>query len=205
MSRGRSRGFGFRRRARQPEPAPRRPRFVADLAIASGDELVGALRAHGLAPEDVVFKHHWPRYAPPPGSGLLVLHKSESLSLQFERLLALHAVVPGSVPAPLGTVRNPEGDFVGYLLERVDGETLASLLGRGALVESRRLLTAVERAVAKLHAASVPHGDLTAANLLAADDGRAILFDPVAGASESLLLQDELCLRELRALVDVDP
>ena len=64
--------------------------------------------------------------------------------------------------------------------------------------EARRQLALVEATVAKLHAKSLPHGDVTAANVIAADDGRTLLIDPVASPGPGTRLQDELCLAELR-------
>jgi len=98
-------------------------------------------------------------------------------------------------------VRNVDGDFVGYVLERVEGETFQTLLDRGALAEARRRLGAVERTVAKLHARSIPHGDLNAANIVAADDGRTVLIDPVASPGPGTMLEDELSLKLLREQV----
>lgn len=185
------------------EPAPRRPSFVVDVEIASGEELPDRLLAQGLSPDEVIFKYFWPKYAPPADSLIQSLVKSEHLGRQFERLVEMHQVVPSAVPLPVGSVRNEEGELVGYLLERVDGETLRELVAHGATFEARQRLHAVERIVAKLHAKSLPHGDLNASNVIAADDGRTMLVDPVANPGPGTMLQDELSLRELRELVGV--
>ena len=106
--------------------------------------------------------------------------KSENLGGQFERLIAMHQEAPSAIPMPLATVRNVDGELVGYLLEHIEGETLQTLIDYGALDEARRRLGAVEKTVAGLHAKSMPHGDLNASNIVAADDGRTLLIDPVA-------------------------
>lgn len=212
---GRKRGWGFglasrvrsipvpRQRTARSEPAPRRPIFVVDdIAVENGDELGERLREQGISPDEVVFKYVRPRYAPAADSDIRALVKSENLILQFERLLAMHRIVPSAIPLPVGLVRSADTEFVGYLLERVEGETLGALLEAGALPEARRRLQAVERTVAKLHARSLAHGDLNAANIIAADDGRTVLIDPVANPGPGTMLQDELSLRELRELVD---
>ena len=191
-------------RRRRPEVPPRRPRYVVDLQITDGSELVGCLRQQGLAPDEIVFKYLWPRYAPPPGSGIRALYKTESLSAQFERIVAMHRIVPSGIPLPVGIVRNPDGELVGYVIEYVEGETLLTLIERRSFDEAARQLAVVERTVAKLHAKQIAHGDLTAANVIAADDGRTVLIDPVANASPGTLLQDSLSLDELRALVEPD-
>ena len=190
-----------RPRQREPRSATvsrRRPVYVVDIALASGAELHDRLLEQGLSPDEVIFKYFWPRYAPPPESGIRSLVKSEHLGWQFERLMAMHRAVPSAVPMPLGTVRSVENEFVGYLLERVEGETLQTLIDLGALEEARRQLDAVERTVAGLHAKSMPHGDLNASNIIAADDGRTLLIDPVAHPGPGTKLEDELCLRQLR-------
>jgi aminoglycoside phosphotransferase (APT) family kinase protein len=192
--------FAFRRR-RPAAPAPRRPIFVEDITLASGAELADRLLAQGLLPDEVVFKYVWPTYAPPPDSGIDAREKSENLSWQFERLLAMHRVIPSGVPMPVAIVRSPAHEFIGYLLERVEGETLQRLIAAGALDEARRRLDTVERNVARLHAKSLPHGDLNASNIIAADDGRTLLIDPVAHPSPGTQLSDELCLQELRELL----
>lgn len=174
---------------------------MVDIEVADGAELREALRRQGLAPDEVIFKYLWPRYAPPPESGIQSLLKSENLAGQFGRLVAMHRVVPSAIPLPVGLVRNPSGELVGYVLERVDGVTLRELLDVGAVVDARRRLAAVERTIGKLHAKAIPHGDLNAYNIIASDDGRTILIDPVAHPGSGTMLQDELSLRELRALV----
>ncbi len=190
------------RRKHAPEPsAPSRPRFVVDITLSDGSELVDRLRRQGVAPDEVVFKYFWPRYAPPAELGIQSLLKSENLALQFDRLIAMQRVVPSSIPLPVGMVRNEDGELVGYVLERVEGETLRALIGFGSFAEARRQLAAVEKAVAKLHAKSIPHGDLNSSNIIAADDGRTLLIDPVASPGPGTKLQDEISLRELHELI----
>jgi Ser/Thr protein kinase RdoA (MazF antagonist) len=185
-----------------PAPPRRRPRTVVDIALASGDELNDRLLEQGLFPDEVMFKYLWPRYAPPAGSRIRSRVKTEQLGLQFERLIAMHREAPAAVPLPVAAVRNTDGDFVGYVLEYVEGETLQALIELGARDRACAQLDAVERVVARLHAKSLPHGDLTPANILAADDGRTVLIDPVANPGPGTALQDEICLRELRQLLD---
>jgi len=194
----------FRRR---PPPQPSlplgraRPRFVVDVEIADGADLVERLREQGLAPDEVVFKYFWPRFAPAPEAGIQALLKTESLSRQFERLIEMHRVIPSGIPLPVGMVRNTDGETVGYLLERVDGVTLRELIELEALEEARRRLDVVERNVAKLHAKQIAHGDLNASNIIASDDGRTLLIDTVATPGPGTMLQDELSLAELRASI----
>jgi hypothetical protein len=129
-----------------------------------------------------------------------VLPSSEGLVLQFERLVAMHDCVPSAFPLPIGVVRSRDGGFVGYVGERVDGETFGQLVDHGFLNEARRCLGRVEAVVARLHARSLPHGDLTMANIIAAADGRTVLIDAVAVEQRGTALQDELCLRHLHAM-----
>lgn len=187
------------RRRRHREP-PRRPRFVVDIELADGSELAAGLRAQGLACDEVVFKYFWPRYAPPPEAGIQSVLKSEHLGAQFERVLAMHLVVPSGIPQPAGVVRNREGELVGYVLERIEGVTLGELVERGASAEAQRQVARVEQIVAKLHAKGLAHGDLTPANVIASDDGRTILIDPIPHPGPGAKLQDELLLEQLRAL-----
>jgi aminoglycoside phosphotransferase (APT) family kinase protein len=189
------------RRSTRSQSAPRRPRYVVDIEIAEGADLREALRRQGLAADEVVFKYFWPRYAPPPEAGIQSLLKSESLSGQFERLVAMHRVVPSAIPLPVGLVRNTDGELIGYVLERVEGVTLQELIDVGAFVDARRRLAEVERAVAKLHAKRIAHGDLNPYNIIASDDGRTIMIDPVGHPGPGTTLQDELSLAELHALV----
>jgi hypothetical protein len=192
---------GVRRHRRQPPPARPRAAFIVDIALADGAELPGRLREQGIAPEEVVYKYFWPRYRPPADSGIRSLVKSEHLGLQFERLVAMHREAPASVPLPIASVTTSDRELVGYLLEYVEGETLQALIARGELGRAGAHLDAVERTMARLHARSLPHGDLTPANILVADDGRTLLIDPVANPQPGTTVQDELCLKELRELV----
>jgi hypothetical protein len=186
-----------RRRASAP-PAARKPIFHRDIVISGGAELRAGLLGQGLSPDEVILKYCWPSYAPPESDGIRALAKSENLGLQFERLVAMHRVTPAHIPLPLAKVTSEQGEFAGYLLEYVSGETLGDLISLGLIDEARRQLALVETTVAKLHAKSLPHGDVTAANVIAADDGRTLLIDPVASPGPGTRLQDELCLAELR-------
>ena len=174
---------------------------MVDIALGSGAELNDRLLEQGLSPDEVIFKYFWPRYAPPADSKIRSFVKSEQLGAQFERLIAMHHEVPSSVPMPVAAVRNVEAEFVGYILEYVGGETLQTLIELGAHAAVRRQLDAAELTVARLHAKSIPHGDLIPSNILAADDGRTLLIDPVANPGPGTKLQDEICLRQMRELV----
>jgi hypothetical protein len=193
----------FRRSSSSPEP--RGSSHVVEIVIAEGAELEPRLLEQGLDGDEIVFKYHWPRYAPPAGAGIRSLVKSEHLRPQFERIEEMHGIVPSSFPLPVAPVRNPDGEFVGYILEYVEGVTLHELLADGMLDEVRRRLDRVAETVAKLHAKNVAHGDLNAANVVAADDGRTVLLDPMPFPKPQMKLQDELCLEELRRLAANPP
>ena len=192
----------LRRRSSASRPGRRKSIYETEIVIADGAELKEELLGQGLATDEIVFKYFWPRYAPPPGAGIRSLLKSEQLRAQFDRLVALHAIVQSSVPMPLAAVLNPDREFVGYVLEYVEGVTLHELIVDGMLDEARRRLANVEETLAKLHAKGAAHGDVTASNVIAADDGRTLLLDPIPFPKEQTKLQDELCLEELRRLVD---
>jgi serine/threonine protein kinase len=195
----------LRRRASSSPAGRRKSIFETEIVIADGAELKDSLLAQGLETDEIVFKYFWPRYAPPPGAGIRSLLKSEQLRAQFDRLVALHAVVQSSVPMPLAAVLNPDREFVGYVLEYVEGVTLQDLIADGMLDEARRQLGNVEEAVAKLHAKGAAHGDINASNVIAADDGRTLLLDPIPFPKEQTKLQDELCLAELRRQIQRAP
>ena len=188
----------FRRSSASNPPERRRSIHVVEIVVSDGAELKPRLLEQGLDCEEIVFKYHWPRYAPPGGAGIRALVKSEHLRPQFERIVEMHGIVPSSIPLPVAPVRNPDGEFVGYILEYVEGVTLHALLQEGMLAEARRQLDRVALAVEKLHAKSVFHGDLNAANLIAADDGRTVLLDPLPFPKPQMKLQDELLHDDLR-------
>ena len=190
-----------RRRASAP-PAPRKPIFYRDIVISGGGELREGLLGQGLSPDEVILKYCWPSYAPPEGHGIRAIANYESLGLQFERLIAMHRVTPAHIPLPAAKVTSEQGEFAGYILEYVGGETLGEIISAGMIEEARRQLALVEAAVAKLHAKSFPHGDLTPANIIASDDGRTLLIDPVASPGPGTRLQDELCLAEIRVEIE---
>lgn len=192
----------FRRAASSKPPEPRKAIFVSDIVIADGGELRGKLLEQGLDRDEIVFKFLWPRYAPPASAGIRSILKSDHLAQQFDRLVEMHRVARASVPMPLAAVGNTDGDFIGYILEYVEGLTLAEIIQAGALDEAQRQLERVCQAVRKLHAKSAFHGDINAANIIAADDGRTLLIDPVAYARPQMKLQDELCLEELRRQIE---
>ena len=56
--------------------------------------------------------------------------------------------------------------------------------------------------MAKLHAKGASHGDVNASNVIAADDGRTLLLDPIPFPKEQTKLQDEASSRGLRRQVD---
>jgi hypothetical protein len=187
----------FRRSGSSNPPERGRSTHVVDVVIADGVELRQRLLEQGLDTGEIVFKYHWPRYAPPDEARIRSLVKSEHLRPQFERIVEMHAIVPSSIPLPVGQVRNPDGDFVGYILEYVDGVTFGDLLQSGMLDEARRQHDRVRETVMKLHAKNVFHGDLNPWNVIVADDGRTVLLDPVPFSKPELALQDELCLDDL--------
>jgi len=195
------------RRAVSSRPVERRRAiFVSEIVIADGGELRGRLLEQELDRDEIVFKFLWPRYAPPPSAGIRSISKPDHLRQQFERLVDMHRIVPSSVPMPLAAVLNGDREFVGYTLEYVQGVTLTEIVQAGAFDEARRQLGRVRRAVGKLHSKSIVHGDLNGANIIAADDGRTLLIDPVPHAKPQLKLQDELCLDELeRQIGPADP
>ena len=203
----RSLGAGVRRGGGQAGSAraPRRPVFLADITIASGSELKDRLLEQGLAPDEVLFKYCWPRYAPPLEHGIRSLAKSENLGAQFARLVALHREVPTAFPMPVGTVRSAEEEFVGYLLEYVPGYTVRELLSAGMIEEARRQIDVVEATMARLHAKELAHGDLNTSNIIAADDGRTLLIDPVPYPGSGKVLQDDICIRQLRRSIEDAP
>jgi hypothetical protein len=194
--------------ARRPQPSSntrgaRRPVFFTEIVISDGDELLDRLLAQGFSPDEVVLKYCWPRYAPPPSAGIRSIPKLENLGKQFDRLVAMHRVVPSRVPMPAAIVKSEQGEFAGYILEYVEGTTLHELISLGMLDEARRQLRLVEQTIGTLHARALPHGDVNASNVLAADDGRTLLIDPVSNPGPGARLQDELCLRQIRHQIDL--
>jgi serine/threonine protein kinase len=185
-----------------PPPGLPKPAYLVDIVVSSGDEIEQRLAEQGLAPDEVVLKYCWPRYAPPPGSGIRLIGKFENLGHQFERLVAMHRAVPSSIPMPVGTVRNADGELVGYVLEYASGDTLETLIGLGHAEAAETQLRIVEETVEKLHAKSIVHGDVNASNVIAADDGRTLLIDPIPVPGPGTRLQDELCLADLRRRVE---
>jgi tRNA A-37 threonylcarbamoyl transferase component Bud32 len=194
--------LGMFRRSGSSDPPERRGSIhVVDIVVADGAELKLRLLEQGLDCDEIVFKYHWPRYAPPRSSGIRSLVKSEHLRPQFDRIAEMHGIVPSSIPLPVAHVRNPDGDFVGYILEYVEGVTLHELIADGMLAEAARQLERVEQTVERLHAKSVVHGDLNPTNVIAADDGRTVLLDPLPFPKPQMRLQDELLLEDLRGKV----
>jgi serine/threonine protein kinase len=179
-----------------------KPSFLVEIVVSSGAEIERRLAEQGLAPEEIVLKYCWPRYAPPAGSGIRLIGKLESLSQQFDRLIAMHRVVQSAIPMPVGVVKSAEGEFVGYVLEYAEGDTLEALLGLGLLDEAERRLAIVEETLEKLHAKSIAHGDVNPSNVIAADDGRTLLIDPIPVPGSGARLQDELCVAEIRGRID---
>ena len=171
---------------------------MLDIVAANGTELETRLLEQGVSSDEVILKYCWPRYAPSSGTGMRSIAKSENLVAQFERLIAMHRDAPSSFPMPLGTVKSPEGEFAGYIIEFVSGDTLGTLLARGAVAEARKQLASVEVVIAKLHAKNMPHGDINPSNIIAADDGRTLLIDPVACPNSGTQLQDTLCIEGIK-------
>jgi hypothetical protein len=191
----------FRRRASPARPPRQTSVHATEIVIADGAELAPRLREQGLDSGEIVFKYHWPRYA--PGAGIRSIVKSEHLLPQFDRLVSMHRLVPSSIPLPVAAVLNPDGEFVGYVLEYVEGVTLRELIADGMVAESRRQLDLVRDIVGRLHAKSVAHGDVNASNVIAADDGRTVLVDPIPFPGRGARLQDELCLDEIARQVEL--
>jgi serine/threonine protein kinase len=190
------------RRGAAAAPEAKKPIYLVEIVVSSGSEIEQRLAEQGLAPEEIVLKYCWPSYAPPPDSGIRQIGKLDNLGPQFDRLVEMHRLVPSRIPMPVGIVRSEDGALVGYVLEYVDGDTLETLISLGLADEAERRLAIVEETVGRLHAKSIPHGDLNASNVIAADDGRTLLIDPVPVPGSGTMLQDELSLAELRDRVE---
>ena len=197
-------GLGAGRGSSRSRSTPA-PIFFSDIVVNDGSELKRELLRQGLSPDEVILKHYWPRFAPPADAGIRAIAKSENLRLQFDRLVAMHRVTPSSIPMPAAIVKSSQGEFAGYLLEHVEGDTLDSLISAGQTDEARRQLELVEKALEKLHAKSLPHGDVNASNIIVADDGRTLLIDPVASPGPGAKLQDAICLEQIRRQIDEGP
>jgi serine/threonine protein kinase len=182
-----------------------KPAFLTEIVVSSGSEIPERLAEQGLAPDEIVLKYCWPSYAPPLDSGIRLIGKLENLGQQFDRLLAMHRAVPSSIPMPVGVVRSSEGRFVGYVLEYARGETLETLISLGLAMEAARRLDLVEETLRKLHAKSIAHGDVNPMNVIAADDGRTLLIDPVPVPGPGTRLQDELCVTWIRRRIETLP
>jgi serine/threonine protein kinase len=193
----------FRRSTASNPPERRSSIHVVEIVIAEGAELKPRLLEQGLDCDEIVFKYHWPRYAPSEGAGIRALVKSEHLRPQFERIVEMHGIVPSSIPLPVAPVRNPDGEFVGYILEYVEGVTLHTLVHEGMLAEAERQLDRAALATDRLHTKSVVHGDLNPTNIVAADDGRTVLLDPQPFAKPQMKLQDELSLSEIARRIEL--
>lgn len=126
----------------------------------------------------------------PSGPQLLikVLPAAPSLGisdLQFERavlLLADRLRHPHLVP-PRGAGR--AGSFVYHTRPFVPGTTLRAWLGNNGVVPLARaveILRGVVSGLAHAHAAGVPHGDVTADNVLLADEGILVADAGIAAA-----------------------
>ena len=183
-------------------PGNARPAFLIEIVVSSGAEIEQRLAEQGLSPDEIVLKFCWPRYAPPAGSGIRLIGKLENLGQQFDRLIAMHRAVPSAIPMPVGVVKSSEGEFVGYVLEYAIGDTLETLISLGLLDEASNRLRNVEATIQKLHAKSIAHGDLNPSNVIAADDGRTLLIDPVPVPGTGTRLQDELSIAEIRRRID---
>ncbi len=195
----------WRSRSGRPAPSPTepaRPSFLVEIVVSSGAEIEQRLAEQGLAPEEIVLKYCWPRYAPPADSGIRLISKFENLGRQFERLIAMHRVVQSAIPMPVGVVKSSVGEFVGYILEYAEGDTLEALLSLGFVDEAERRFAVVEETIEKLHAKSIAHGDVNPSNVIAADDGRTLLIDPIPVPGSGSRLQDELCIAEIRSRID---
>jgi tRNA A-37 threonylcarbamoyl transferase component Bud32 len=114
----------------------------------------------------------------------------------------MHRLVPSCIPMPVGVVKSSQGEFVGYALEFVAGDTLETLLSLGLVDEAERQLVIVEATIAKLHAKSIAHGDINPSNVIAADDGRTLLIDPIPVPGSGAKLQDTLCIAEIRSRIE---
>src|SRR5579864_3815092 len=123
------------RRSQRGAAHPAKPMFLSEIVVSSGTEIEQRLAEQGLAPGEIVLKYCWPRYAPPPDSGIRLIGKLENLDRQFERLIAMHRVVPSSIPMPVGVVKSSKGEFVGYVLEYARGDTLETLISLGLFEE----------------------------------------------------------------------
>jgi len=86
----------------------------------------------------------------------------------------LRRLAARGVPVPRPLARGRRGDEQWLVLEFCEGRPLLSLRG-DTLLERRRALAAVGRAVARLHRAGLVHGDLHVGNVLLGTEGPVLL------------------------------
>lgn len=102
---------------------------------------------------------------------------------QFDKLSKMYDVLPEAIPTPITKVRNDDGKEIGYIMRKIEGNTMADYLaGLNADIryqEKDRILKELNGYIGKLSANGIGHGDIHARNVIIYN-GKPFLVDPFA-------------------------
>ncbi len=124
---------------------------------------------------------------------------------QFEKLSKLYRILPDAVPAPITKVRRNDGKEIGYIMSKVNGETMSSYLEsideslRNK--ENDRLVTEISMYIKVLSENGVGHGDIHRRNIIVYG-GKPFLLDPfsVARCDNWYIKRDYKNLEKLKSI-----
>ena len=117
------------------------------------------------------------------GRALVTLRAPHDGEVLEARWRAWACVTSPHVVDLLDVARHGDGRWA-VVMERVEGDTLESLMLRGGLRTREvreRVVEGVERGLGELHAVGLVHGDVSPANVIVRPDGCAVLVDVVDG------------------------
>lgn len=109
-------------------------------------------------------------------------------------LTRLHQILPAAFARPIGPVTDETGEYAGYEMEYIDGQTLDEVdVTRADFRQLRKILEII-------HSNGLAHGDLNFYNILKQPDGNLKLIDPVGYGIEDSQAIEILQQHDLKRL-----
>ncbi len=113
---------------------------------------------------------------------------------QFELMQKIRVVDKAVIAEPIALVVGEGNRVVGYLLEKVHGDSLGSLIENGKLTpaETIKIERKLRTMIRKMHRHGIGHGDLNKGNIIINKGLKIKLIDPLDGRRHELNIRDDI-------------
>lgn len=127
---------------------------------------------------------------------------------QYALQSKIYEIIPENSPRIFTSVRNPNGEVIAYVMEKINGQSLLELIDSSRLslyltevgITKADLKLDLRKAVNKLHAAGISHGDLMLRNIIIDYRGRVMLIDARGKSHHGRFYRSNTYIRDSKGL-----